>query len=132
MIDDVAELLWKETEVERMEHRSHAGDCEVSFHVFLSIPCERSDAISFFYAEPFERSREPFRAIRNHPVAGASRAVSHKRDDLAVGVNSAPVLENISDRQWTILHSALHRGLLVISSCLTRVLIRFSEAVGLS
>jgi len=74
--------------------------------MFLGIPSEGSDSITFFDAESFESRGEQLRAIGNFGVACAARTVAHKCDDFAIGLNSPTVFEDVVDRQWTILHCA--------------------------
>ena len=112
MVDDVAELFGKEPQVECVQHCAHAGNSEVGFEVLLRIPQEGADAVAPADAQSFQCSGEAFGAVADFGVTGAAAAVAHEGHDFARRVNAAAVLENMIDRQGTILHGALHSNLL--------------------
>ena len=54
VVDDIRQLLGREPDVERVQHRPHAGDGEIRLEVALVVPAEGADAAIRPDAEPGE------------------------------------------------------------------------------
>ena len=51
MVDDVGQLVGREPDVERVEHRPHAGDGEIGLEVSLVVPAEGPHPVTLLDAE---------------------------------------------------------------------------------
>ena len=71
VIDDVAEVLLEQADVERVEHRAHRGHGEVQLEVAEGVPAERGDPVAGADAELVQRRGETARA-RHNVAVGAS------------------------------------------------------------
>ena len=76
--------------------------------MFLRIPRKGSDSIAFSDAQSLERRRQPLGSVSDLGVARAARVIAHERYHFAISMNSTTVVEDVVDRQRTILHRALH------------------------
>jgi hypothetical protein len=110
VIDDVCQLLGKEPEIQSVQHRAHAGDGEIAFHVFLRIPAKGADPVAPLDAQPLERGRQPFGPVAHLPEACAARGVAHESYHFAVRVDLPAIFEHEVYRQRPVLHRALNHS----------------------
>ena len=108
VVDDVGQLLGREPDVQRVQHRSHAGDGEIRLEVALVVPAEGADAVTRLDAEPGQGGGQPLGPGGDLDEAGLAAAALLHRDDGAVAVHPLPVEQQVSDQERGVLHGALH------------------------
>ena len=83
VVDDVAELLLEQADVERVQHRARAGHAHVDLEVLLRVPHEGRDPIAVLDAQLLQRLAEPVDAVADRGVRQPRRATVGQRHDLA-------------------------------------------------
>jgi hypothetical protein len=58
VIDHIRQLVGEQTNVEGVQHRTHARHGEVGLEMGLVVPHERADAIALLHAQPAQRGGE--------------------------------------------------------------------------
>ena len=102
------ELLGEEPEVQRVEHRAHAGNREVRLEVLLGVPEEGADPVAGLDPEPGQRRGEPIDPLGHVGERGAPAPVRRRRHHLASPVDLTAVLEEMRDGERKVLHRAQH------------------------
>src|SRR5688572_26173633 len=109
VVDDVGQLLGKETYVERVGDAPATGWREVQLEMAGRVPREGGDAPGRADAEHVERVAEAAGAIGPLTVGRALLAARRGRDDLLVREQLLRPIEHRRHRQWRRHHQAVHR-----------------------
>src|SRR5439155_5783419 len=108
----VRQLLGKEPDVERVEHRSHARRAQIELEMALRVPGEGRDPVAFAYPKRLERAAEAVDPFAQLLVGDPRGSVVGERHDLAVAVNVTHPVQDVLDRQLiVVLHRAAHQSL---------------------
>ncbi len=108
VVGDVRELLGKEADVERVQHRAHRGHREVRLEMLLRVPAEGRDAIAGGDAEPRERRRQALGTLGDVGEARVTRVVVRAGRDRALRMHRPSVREEVGDGEGVILHRRAH------------------------
>ncbi len=119
VIDDPRQLLRRQTEVERVQHRAHGGDREVRLDMDGVVPHERRRALPVDHPELLpERVRQLSRPVTDLLEGTALRLpLTGPADHLRCSMNRGPVGQDPGDQQRYVLHRAQH-GVLPGRHCL--------------
>ena len=96
-------------DVDRMENTTRAGDAVVELQMPIPIPGETAYRRTPGYTERVEGSGEsesPVSNVRPGRAVDSSRLDGH---DFQVPPQGGCSIQNHRDRQWNVLHEALHR-----------------------
>ena len=110
VVDDVGELLGEQADVERVQDPAGARRREVQLEVAGGVPRERADAPVGGDSQVVEDATElagaggPFAVV--HPLEPGTGG----GDDLLVRVVLLGPLEDVRNREWNVLHQALHEA----------------------
>ena len=111
VVDDVDDLLWEQADIDSVQDRAHAGHGEVGFEVGLAVPGEGTDAVGVADAKAAQGSGQAVDALGDEGEWSALDAMGVGGDDLAVGVDGPPVVEEVSKRERELLHRTEHVAL---------------------
>ena len=109
MIGDVRQLLWGQTNVERVQDRAHGGNRTVGLQMFLVAPLEGGHALVCRDAKTAQRIGKASHSRQHNAVRRSPISISGRSDDLAVTVYGCRMLDDRRHRERNILHCALHR-----------------------
>ena len=71
VIDGIGDLLGREADVYRLQHRSHHRDCKECLKKPVAVPIENTDRISGPHAQFLQRGCEPSDAFSQLPISQA-------------------------------------------------------------
>jgi hypothetical protein len=112
VLDDVAQFLRVQADVQRVEHRARRGDAVVGLQVTGMIPAKRGDTIAAADAERPQRRSEPA-GVSEALVVGrsADAAVGAPTDDLLVRKQRSRTPQQRRNRQRHVHHEPAHADL---------------------
>ena len=99
VVDDVGQLVGREANVERVQHRAHGGDGEIGLEVALVVPAERADAVALLDAEAGQGSCELLGPDRHFGEGGPAAPPFFDGDDGAVPVDPLAMTQDVSDEE---------------------------------
>ena len=108
VVDDVGQLLGREPDVERVQHRSHGGDGEIRLEVALVVPAEGADAVTLLDAQPGQGGGQLLGPGGHLGEGGRAVPALLDGDDGAVAVDPLPVAQDVADQERGVLHGAFH------------------------
>ena len=108
VVDDVGQLLGREPDVQRVQHRPHAGDGEVGLQVALVVPAEGADPVALLDAEAGQGRRQLLGPGGHLGEGGRAVPARLDGDDGAVAVHLLPVAQDVADQERGVLHGAFH------------------------
>ena len=102
---NVAQVIWAQTRVERVDHGSHQRNREVQLEVLGLVPQQGRHAIAILDPQPGEGGREPPGALRAIAQRGATdRSVGTTRDDRCARIQSLRPLDEHCQRELKVVH----------------------------
>jgi hypothetical protein len=110
VVDDVGELLGEQADVEGVQDSPRARRGEVELEVAGGVPGERGHAPVGGDPEIVEHPAELAGAGCPLPYVVRSRPSPVAGDDALVRVILLSPLEDVGNRQWNVLHQALHEA----------------------
>ncbi len=110
VVDDVGELVGEQADVQRVQHAARARGAEIEFEMARRIPAEGGDTAVLRDTELVEHPSQPAGALGPGRIGGALTARAGGGDDLLVPVVLLGAIEQVGDREWDVLHQALHEG----------------------
>ena len=120
VVDDPADLIGVQPDVDGVQHAAHARHAQVGFEVAVGIDGQRGDPLTRLHARRRQRTGQPQGAPGHLAVGGAVRlghrlallilARHHQADDLALGEEQAGALDDLGNQQRNIHHGAFHVG----------------------
>ena len=113
VLDDVAEVLLEQADVERVQDGPHARHREVELQVAKRVPGEARDSVAWPHPEPGERARQAARSLDDPSVGRALDALLGPRDHLAMPEHRLRSLRDLLDEQRAIHHQPVHRIILL-------------------
>ena len=113
VLDDVAEVLLEQPDVERVEHGARARHREVELQVAERVPGEARDPIAGPHSQPGERAGQAPGPLDDPSVGRALDALLGPRDHLAVPEHRLRSLRDLLDEQRAIHHQPVHRIILL-------------------
>ncbi len=115
VVNDVGELLGEEPNVERVQHRTHGRDTEVTLQMLLMVPGERADTLISGDPNLPKGIGQPTCVRTNVGKRRSARCKSLRRRiegldgaDHGITVNGHASTQNHRDQQRVVLHRALH------------------------
>src|SRR6266404_4468850 len=100
MIDDVGDLAWNQTRIDRMPHRAKTGDAMFDLEVPKIVPGERCNTVARRNAMTAQRIGQLSRPTRRIRIAIAvDRAFDGTRDNLGAGMKAIRMLQKRRQQQ---------------------------------
>ena len=96
MIDRIGDLLRRQTDVDRLQHRSHHRDGEKRFEISVAVPVKHADRVAGPHADRGQRAREPSDAV---PKLSVSETLEIAVDDLPLRRLHHRRMEQLLDQQ---------------------------------
>jgi membrane protein DedA with SNARE-associated domain len=109
VVHDVGDLLGEQADVERVQHPAAARGGEVQLEVVGRVPGERGHAAVGADAQVVEGTAEATGALGPLAVAAALDAGGRRGDDALLREQGLGPVEEVRQRERTVLHEALHR-----------------------
>src|SRR5437764_1029475 len=108
MIGDPGHLIGGQPQVERVHHRAHRGDRQVSLEMLLVVPLEGGHSLVTGDAELPQSTGQLRGASSYLRIRCAARTVAGPGNDLAVTVHGDAVAQNHAHGERSIHHRAVH------------------------
>ena len=109
VLHDPAELIGKQTRVQRVIDRADAGNAVPRLHMARGVPGQRGDTVAELDAVRVERSGHLARALGDRAVIGAFDGAFHTaRYHFALGVIERGVIDDLVDQERPVLHQPQH------------------------
>src|SRR5712692_10119517 len=108
ILDDEFQVLWEQTQVERMQDGAHAGHGVVQLKVSVVVPRQRGHAIAGFDAESLEGAGEAIDAADHLAIGRPVIPLFLFGDHLSLLVQPLQSPENVLHRELVVLHQAFH------------------------
>ena len=108
MVHDVGDLLWKQPDVQGMQHASAAGGSEVQLEMPRSVPRKGGHATAGRNAERIDDTAETSGALGPPCVRETFESGRCRGGNGLVAVILLRAIEQMNDRQRRLLHEPLH------------------------
>ena len=104
MIDDVLQILGAQADVQRVQHRPHAGAGMVGLQMPGAVPHEGAHPVADVDARLAERVGQLMRPVAGLAVGLTAHPVLGCRHDLFIGRDLGASVEDVGHQQGSALH----------------------------